>query len=216
LEVQHQILQRSLEEYRRNIWFQALTYGHFNLHDSSLIDRPIGGHASFLDYCFETNIVAMAAAPLSMGLLTSNGPPIWHPASSELRQACRDVRAICEENGVDVSTLALLWALPNPRIPCTILGMSRVEEVSAAQAVAMRFQDVPMNLTQEQILAQVLTEAEQTVMNKLRDATSGPFASVWKSGLYRWDGVQQAHEFWRQLPEKEYVRWQVPGTIDDR
>jgi Aldo/keto reductase family len=210
LEVQHQILQRSFEEYGRNIWCQALTYGHYNLHDTSLIDRPIGDHASFLDYCFETSIVPMAAAPLSMGLLTSNGPPIWHPASAELRQACRDATAVCQENGVDISTLALLWALSNSRIPCTILGMSRVEEVAAVHAVATRFQDVPANVTQEQVLAQVLTEDERRVMNKLRDASSDPFASVWKSGLYRWDGVQQAHEFWRQLPEKEYVRWQVP------
>ena len=206
LEVQHQILQRSLEEFGRNIWDQSLTYGHYNLHDQSLIQSPIsmagaaddGATAcSFANYCRDQNIALLAAAPLSMGLLTHRGPPAWHPASGELKQACARAAEICQQHHVNVSTLALLVALSHPgTIPCTVLGMGTVQEVKANHAVALRFAGLPDGLTsQDEILQRVLSANETKVWNLLRDPVNGPFASVWKNGTYKWDGVEQAHQF---------------------
>lgn len=211
MEVQHQILERSWHEFGRNIWDQSLTYGHYNLYNASLLQKPIGQtHAtSFADYCLDQNILVLAAAPLSMGLLTHKGPPEWHPASPELKLACRQAAVICEQHRVDISTLALLVALSNPRIPCTILGMSCVEEVQAVHAVALRFQGVSLTLSQDDILKEVLTDAEKKALEVMRDSVSGPFASVWKSGMYRWDGVQVARNFWKQLPDKAVVEWHI-------
>jgi len=208
--VQHQILQRSLEEFGRNIWDQSLTYGHYNLHDQSLVrSRPMatddGAAASaafsFANYCRDQNIALLAAAPLSMGLLTHRGPPAWHPASDELKQACARAAELCQEHQVNVSTLALLVALSHPgAIPCTLLGMGTVQEVKANHAVALRFAELPDGLTAtDEILPRAMSAHEFMVWNLLRDPVNGPFASVWKNGTYQWDGVAEARNFWRQL-----------------
>lgn len=154
-------------------------------------------------------MLILAAAPLSMGLLTHRGPPEWHPASPELKEACQQAAAICRRNDVDISTLALSMALSNPRIPCTILGMACIEEVQFVHAVALRFQRVSPTAPQEEVLKQVLKEEERIAMDLLRDPVNGPFASVWKSGLYRWDGVQQARNFWKQLNDDAIPEWQT-------
>ena len=53
--------------------------------------------SSFAEYCHTNSIALLAAAPLSMGLLTQNkNLPNWHPASKELRNACRKAVDICE------------------------------------------------------------------------------------------------------------------------
>ena len=211
LEVQHQILQRSLEEFGRNIWDQSLTYGHYNLHDTSLMKNPIGGHPSFADYCRDQNVLVLAAAPLSMGLLTNRGPPEWHPASSELKEACARAAKICQTHNVDVSTLALLFAMSNPNIPCSILGMGTVEEVKANHAVALRFAGLK-STEPEEIMKEVMTDDEMEVWTLLHDPIDGPFASVWVDGTYKWNGVEEAQTFWKRL-DKQIVNWQASASL---
>ena len=209
LEVQHQILVRSLEVYERNIWDQSLTYGHFNLHDRSLVENPIGGHNSYADYCAAEKMSVLAAAPLSMGLLTSRGPPQWHPASDELKQASAQAVELCRQHGVDVATLALLVALSQPCIPCTILGMASVAEVQTNCSVARRFRDVGAG-EQGDIVRAVFSEEENNVWKIINDAQKSPFANLWKTGRYKWDGVQEAQHFWKQLDDHRIVNWQDP------
>ena len=220
LEVQYQILQESLERYGSDtalrIWDQALTYGHFNLHDSSLVHRRINASCeSFAVCCHQNGMGVLAAAPLSMGLLTNNLPPDWHPANgSELAVACREAASVCSELGVDVANLALLYAMSHPTLPCTILGMKNIQQVRHAARLAQRFQSVDWTipeLTQDLVLSFVLTTSERKAYSILSDKEHGPFASVWKrdtsddydgdNGVfapkYQWDGIREAHEFWR-------------------
>jgi len=197
-----------MEVYERNIWDQSLTYGHFNLHNRSLVNDPLGGHASFLDYCEAQQISVLAAAPLSMGLLTRRGPPQWHPASDELKDACSKAAHICRKHDVDIATLALVVALSQPDIPCTILGMGTVEEVKRNCSVARRLQGVKSS-KQEEILKEVLSLDEMKAWEELKDATKSPFARVWKNGNYKWDGIKEAHDFWKQLDNKRVVNWHV-------
>lgn len=223
LEVQYQILQRSLEKYGTDesvrIWDQALTYGHFNLHDSSLVHRRINASCdSFADCCCQNGMGLLAAAPLSMGLLTNNAPPDWHPANgSELAEACRNANDICRKLNVDIAILALIFSMSHPNIPCTILGMKDVEQVEKASAVARRFAMVDWTipeLTQELVLSFVLTVTESKAYRILSDRETGPFAKVWKrettqdydgNGIFapkfQWDGVREAHDFWRKTGE---------------
>jgi Aldo/keto reductase family len=213
LSVQHQILERSFQEYGRNIWDQSLTYGHYNLHDTSLLHDDNNNTQSFVDYCQQHMIPVIAAAPLSMGLLTKRGPPEWHPASSDLKQACRCAVDLCQQHNVDVSTLAILFALSNQRISTTILGMSTIEEVKAVHEIALRFADVDIPVastprSQDKIWQSILSTDEQRVLDILRDRVHGPFASVWENGSYQWDGIAIAHEFWKLVPEQQVVPWQ--------
>jgi aryl-alcohol dehydrogenase-like predicted oxidoreductase len=207
LEVQHQILQRSLEVHGPDVWDQALTYGHFNLHDMSLTVQPVAKSASFATYCWEQKIALLCAAPLSMGLLTERGPPEWHPASAELKQASRRATNMCKSQGVNISTLALCVALSDPRIPCTILGMKDASEVDAVVAVAERFRNVDNSLPSASILKQVLTEDESQAWNIIRDPLGGPFASVWSSGTSKWDGVREVRLFYNGMANQRAEEW---------
>ena len=55
----------------------VLSYCHYSLNDSSLED--------LLPYLQQKGVGVISASPLSMGLLTAQGPPAWHPASPEVQ-----------------------------------------------------------------------------------------------------------------------------------
>jgi hypothetical protein len=230
--VQYQIFQVTLEKFGKDtataVWDQALTYGHFNLHDSSLIHRAISKTAdsnqsfeSFADYCLHHNIGLLAAAPLSMGLLTHNGPPEWHPAiGSKLEYACKVAAEICAKHHVDIATLAIVYAISHPNIPSTILGMKNVEQVETAAALARRLSGVNWTLPglkHIDVLQQVLTEPERIVFDILRDKTNGPFSQLASDDTshgtsapsYQWNGIDEAHKFWQGIDGATIENWQL-------
>jgi L-galactose dehydrogenase len=210
LEVQHQILQATIERHGTNAWDQSLVYSHYNLHDTSLIAHAFIHGKSFADYCEDKSIALMAAAPLSMGLLTHGEPPDWHPASDELKAACRKAAELCEFRGVNVSNLAIVVALSDPRIPCTLLGMKDQNQVKLATEAATRFSEVSESeANQAVILKQVLSTEEYEVWEQLSDVDSSPFATLWKNGNYKWDGVAGAKEFWKQIDDFKTTPWQA-------
>ena len=42
-----------------------------------------------------------------MGLLTDEGPPVWHPAQKEVLDACREAARHARSRGWDIASLAL-------------------------------------------------------------------------------------------------------------
>lgn len=98
-----------------------LSYCHFSLNDTSLDD--------LLRELREKGIGVINAAPLSMGLFSPTGPPEWHPASDEIKAACRAVRDWCSQNGVDIARLAVQFSTSNPAISTTLVGMADCETV---------------------------------------------------------------------------------------
>mmetsp|Transcript_9229 Transcript_9229/g.13139 ORF Transcript_9229/g.13139 Transcript_9229/m.13139 type:complete len:403 (-) Transcript_9229:4589-5797(-) len=200
LEVQHEILQRSLKE--KIVWDQSLVYGHFNLHNTSLFSQPNFDGKSFATFINENEISLAAAAPLSMGLLTHRDPPDWHPAPNVLKQACKVAASICQSRGVNISALATLVALSNPRISYTLIGVRNRDEVERAANAACRFIGVT-NKKSEEALQEVLNAEEYEAWQVLQDHSTGPFAHVWENGGYKWDGVQYAKDFWKEMEEKE-------------
>ena len=200
LEVQQEILVKAEREFGRNVFDQSLVYCHNNLHDNSLFSEFCFASRgsttdTFAGFCQHSNIHLMAAAPLSMGLLTHSGPPNWHPAPLELKEACVEASKICQCEGVDVSSLAIMYSLSHPSIGCTLLGMKDEEEVDVAADLASRFSAVDFNNgSQDSILDQVLTPKERQVLDKLLDKTHGPFSQLKED--YRWDGRKEATNFW--------------------
>ncbi|KAI2511341.1 Aldo/keto reductase-like protein [Fragilaria crotonensis] len=212
LEVQHQILLETVKKYGEPVFDQSLTYCHYNLHDSSLVTRPVSEKGkSFADFVTELQLALLAAAPLSMGLLTHNTPPDWHPASVALKEACHEAASYCERQGINISSLAIVVALANPRISCTLLGMKNVEQVKFAAEIASRFANVPQTETDPRtILRQVLSDMEYAVWLHLNDATNSPFATVWKDGSFRWDGASSGFSFWMEIEGAKATNWQRP------
>jgi len=122
LEVQHEILVKCSKNFKDGLIFdQSLVYCHNNLHDMSLfrgsccmlssgIDTsdPKASMMTFVEFCQQSGISLICAAPLSMGLLTNFTPPNWHPAPSSLKEACAEAAALCRSIDVDISSLAIL------------------------------------------------------------------------------------------------------------
>jgi L-galactose dehydrogenase len=220
LRVQHELIHRTYEKYGV-LFDQSLTYCHYTLFDQSLFDSqtyirpktdlpnasvmPSSPSSSFANYCKQNNVGLLAAAPLSMGLLTQkSNPPTWHPASAALKDACKKAAAYCDKMHISLTTMALLYAFGQEKIPCTILGMKDIEEVDRAMEVVRRFvSTTPFNDHNGSALLSlpdVLTEVETNVLNHLLDQENdGPFATVSKLGELEWDGVE-VENFWKLNP----------------
>ncbi|WP_411346047.1 aldo/keto reductase [Paenibacillus sp. WLX1005] len=100
-----------------------LSYCHYTLNDSTLVD--------LLPMLEQRGVGIMNAAPLSMGLLSDQGPASWHPASSQMRQLSLQAAVLCAEHGTSLPKLAVQYALSNPALTTTIVGTSSVEELTA-------------------------------------------------------------------------------------
>jgi len=88
------------------------------LHDSSL--------RYYIPYFKDKNVGIINAAPMSMGLLTDNGPPSWHPASERIKTACRAAAEYCRLKSVDISKLAGHESVNFPGVATTVVGMDTV------------------------------------------------------------------------------------------
>jgi L-galactose dehydrogenase len=69
------------------------------------------------------------ASPLGMGLLTDQGPPPWHPAGEDIKAACRRAAELCRSRGADVAVLGMQFCYAEERIPSTITGTAKADEL---------------------------------------------------------------------------------------
>lgn len=144
LEVQHEILVNCSEQYKDTLVFdQSLVYCHNNLHDMSLFNdycftssnspnealTAESTKISYADFCHQNGVSLMCAAPLSMGLLTHFGPPVWHPASSSLKDACVKAASLCRSRGVDISSLAILVSALLDRLVLLVIPRSTLKPI---------------------------------------------------------------------------------------
>ncbi|XP_010271542.1 PREDICTED: L-galactose dehydrogenase [Nelumbo nucifera] len=106
-----------------------LSYCHHSINDSTLED--------LLPYLKSKGVGVISASPLAMGLLTENGPPEWHPASPELKSACRAAAAHCKGKGKNISKIAMQYSLINKEISSVLVGMNSVSQVKENVAAAM-------------------------------------------------------------------------------
>jgi L-galactose dehydrogenase len=93
------------------------------------------------------NLGLILAAPVHMGILTSQGPQPWHPAQSQIKEIGRKVYELCQSHGVDSATVAIAFTSRHPVAASTLVGMPRTREVEQNLA-AMEFK-IPPDLMQE-------------------------------------------------------------------
>jgi len=70
-----------------------------------------------------------------MGLLTGKGPPAWHSAQKRVKAVACELVDFCQSRGVDLSQVAMQFALSYGRAATTLVGMSRVRHVQRNLAV---------------------------------------------------------------------------------
>ena len=122
-----------------------LSYCHYTLADSTLADE--------VPWLTERGIGVINGSPLSMGLLSSNGPPAWHPASPALRAACVAASALCQRAGVELGELAFQYALLAPGIASTLVGIRSSADVERNMAVWQKPLDLALLAQVQAVLA---------------------------------------------------------------
>ncbi|VFQ81858.1 unnamed protein product [Cuscuta campestris] len=106
----------------------VMSYCHYSINDSTLED--------LLPYLKRKGVGVISASPLAMGLLTEPGPPEWHPASPELKAACRAAASYCKGKGKNISKIAIQYSLANAEISTILVGMKSVAQVEENVAAA--------------------------------------------------------------------------------
>lgn len=139
----------------------VLSYCHYSLNDTTLLDLlPL----------FERQGTGLInASPLSMGLLSSRDVPDWHPASEEIKAACRRAAEHCRSKGEDIAKLAIQFSTANEQIPTTLVSTATPENIRNN-----------ISWTEEAVDEQLLQEVLE-ILKPIGGAT-------WPSGLPEWGG----------------------------
>jgi L-galactose dehydrogenase len=99
-----------------------LTYCHYNLLNTDM-DGVLTAFAR------ERGIGLINASGLCMGLLTESGPPDWHPAPQQVRDAGKKAAEFCRLHGADLPEVALRFCLDHPYVSSTLIGMATMSQV---------------------------------------------------------------------------------------
>ena len=75
------------------------------------------------------NLGVINAAAVGMGLLSKHGTPPWHPVTAEIKSVCARAVEQCTARGIDISELAVRYAVANARFHTTLVGTADPEEV---------------------------------------------------------------------------------------
>ena len=100
----------------------VLNFCHYTLNDDALGD--------FMGFFEHEGVGVINASPLSMGLLSQRGAPMWHPAGRDLKNACAKAAAYCQEKGYPIEKLAIQFSTSmNPRIATTLFSSANPDNV---------------------------------------------------------------------------------------
>lgn len=101
-----------------------LSYCHYNLlaRDLDTVLTPV---------LQSRGIGLINASPLHMRILSTVGPPSWHPAPDIVKWKGAATVALIERMGLNPIQVALRFCLDHPHVSSTLVGMSNAEEVRA-------------------------------------------------------------------------------------
>lgn len=75
------------------------------------------------------NIIIVQGGVTSMGLLTPQGPPIWHPASNDIKLYCKKMNEYCNNKNIDIVEKAFYFTYLNKNINIILLGITNVKHL---------------------------------------------------------------------------------------
>ncbi len=142
------ILQQAIERCDLDV---VISYCHFNLQNQQLLTK-------LLPLAEQYGVGLLNASPLAMGLLTNQGPPPWHPAAQRVKDACRQAAEYCKQRGTDIAFLGMQYCLQESRIPSTITGTAKRDELSINLRAMTEPLDRSLLREVQAILAPVLNE----------------------------------------------------------
>ncbi|XP_050453165.1 uncharacterized protein LOC126852411 isoform X3 [Cataglyphis hispanica] len=148
----------------------VLSYARLTLIDDTLLD--------YIPFFKKHNIGVINAAALSMGLLTNNGPPSWHPASDETKEQCMNAAQYCKDQNVELSKLAIWHSMQYTNVDTNLIGIQSTKQLQ-------------MNLD---VLQNGITEKEKTVLQEIQKK----FLSIIKN--QHWEG-KEIQMYWKAMKQ---------------
>jgi L-galactose dehydrogenase len=115
----------------------VLSWAHYNLLEDEINDELV-------PLSQEMGFGLMNAAPLVQRLLSDGKLPAWHRSPPEVKAMQPVLQALCKSYGVQLSDVALRYALDHPYIATTIIGMGELE-VARQNVAALDF-EIPAEL----------------------------------------------------------------------
>lgn len=116
-----------------------LTYNHYTLQNDMA--------RQLIPLCREKGVGLMNAAPFSARLLSNDSLPVWHKATSEVRNAAAAAADHCRKHGVDIAQLALQFSVANPDLTTCVTGSANPKRI--AQWVQWIQQPIDQSLLQD-------------------------------------------------------------------
>jgi len=126
---------------------------------ATLFDRELLEDLPFFN---EKGVGVINASPVAMGLLSNRGPPTWHPANQKLKEACQQAALHCQNEGANITKLALLWTLRQEGLPTTLVSTSSMENLR------MNLDALSATLSERE--EQILAEIDKTYFKPLKGA----------------------------------------------
>ncbi|XP_075213032.1 uncharacterized protein LOC142319531 [Lycorma delicatula] len=93
-----------------------ISYSRDVIFDSSLQE--------YIPFFQSRGIGIINAAITGMGILTLEGPPAWHPATTELIAICKKAAEYAKEKGVELGNLSVGYSLQQPGAQTHLVGMN--------------------------------------------------------------------------------------------
>lgn len=76
------------------------------------------------------NITIVQGGVTSMGLLTPQGPPCWHPASDEIKICCRKLNEFCHNKNINIVENAFYYTYLNKDIDIILIGPTAITQLN--------------------------------------------------------------------------------------
>lgn len=122
----------------------VLTYCRACIHDNGLQE--------YIPFFQERGIGIINASPIAMGLLSNQGPPDWHPATKDIKDACARSASFCRDNDCDISKLAMAYTLGFPGIHTTLFSTASLGNLRKNLACA----NTQLSHKEEDVLKEVI------------------------------------------------------------
>lgn len=101
----------------------VLSYGRLAINNTTLQE--------YVPFFQSKGLGILNGSPLGLGLLSPSGPPVWHPATAEIKEACKKAVDYCASKHVDITRLGVVFSMKDPAISSTLFGTNDLNQVKA-------------------------------------------------------------------------------------